>query len=250
MLLSRRQIWDIGLFGTLLLLSAMVVRGWLSEGRSKEDRLPERKAAKRPAAGSPSAGPRPHAAAGEAVNVLKLLDPAKNSVAGTWKVDRDLLITPDIQWARIQVPCVPPDEYDIRTLITRKSPKDAFVMGLVFDGKPCMVVIDGNGAGASWMEVKEGRKGVSENGVTYFDGNSLKRNRRAEIIYSVRKDRLTVTVDTYTILDWRGDKERLFIGKGWEMPGAEALFIGSYETVFHVEEMILTPISGSCTLLR
>ncbi|MGH9365876.1 MAG: hypothetical protein ACRD1B_11535, partial [Thermoanaerobaculia bacterium] len=152
------------------------------------------------------------------VNLLKLLDPAKDGVAGNWKLDGDLLITPDIQHARIQVPCIPPDEYNLRAVVTRRSPKDAFVLGLVFDGQPCMVVIDGTGAGASWMEVKDGKKGISESGITYFDGNSLKRDRQAEIVYSVRKDRLTVTVDTYTILDWRGDKERLFIGKGWEMP--------------------------------
>jgi len=187
---------------------------------------------------------------GAAVNLLKLIDPAKDSVEGRWKIEREMLITPEIQRARIQVPCVPPEEYDIRAIVTRRTPKDAFVVGLVFDGKPCMVVVDGNGAGASWMEVKDGKKGISENGITYFDGASLSRDRQAEIVYSVRKDRLTVTVDTYTILDWRGDKERLSIGKGWEVPRSDALFIGSYETVFHVEDLTLTPVTGSCTLLR
>lgn len=249
MALSRRQIWDVGLFSALLLLSAMVIRGWRSEGGATDDRSGGNKSSNSPGSRPPTRSPA-RAPSGSAVDLLKLLDPTKDSVEGDWKRDGDILITPDIQRARIQVPCVPPEEYDIRALVTRKGPKDAFVLGLVVDGKPCMVVIDGNGAGASWMEVKDGKKGVSENGITFFDGNSLKRDRQAEIIYSVRKDRLTVTVDSYTILDWRGDKERLFIGKGWETPRSDALFVGSYETVFHVEEMTLTPISGSCRLLR
>jgi len=248
MALSRRQIWDVGLFGALLLLSALVVRGWLSESRQPDER-PGGKSSGPPRLRPASLQP-PQKSSGPAVDLVKLLDLEKDSVEGNWKRDGAILITPEIQRARIQLPIVPPEEYDIRALVTRKSPKDAFVVGLVFDGKPCMVVIDGNGAGASWMEVKDGKKGVSENGITYFDGNSLKRDRQVEILYVVRKDRLTVTVDTYTILDWRGDKERLFIGKGWEVPRTDALFIGSYETVFHVEEMTLTPVSGSCTLLR
>jgi hypothetical protein len=222
----------------------IAARGLLSEGRK-----PGESPGNRPWTRSDSGSYRP-ATSAQKVDLLNLLDPSKDAVAGEWRRNGYALVTPEIQRARIQVPCGPPEEYDIRTLVTRKRGNDAFVVGLIFDGKPCMVVIDGNRTGASWIEVKGGEKGISESGITYFEGNSLRPNRKAEIVYSVRKDRLIVTVDTFTILDWRGENTRLFIGRGWEVPSAEWLFIGSYETTFVIEEMALTVVSGTCTFLR
>jgi hypothetical protein len=56
-----------------------------------------------------------------AINLLKLIDPAKDGVGGRWSFSGDALkVMPD-QWTRLEIPYEPPAEYDFKIVFTRND---------------------------------------------------------------------------------------------------------------------------------
>jgi hypothetical protein len=250
--LSRKHL-DVLLFGSLLLLGAYVVRGWLheSDDSSAHGSTPgvEKPAPKPPPPLALAPVPAP-ALDRDAVPVLDRVDPAKDKIAGEWTLKEGRLISPAVKWARFQLPCIPPEEYDFNGVITRADKDDALILGLVYQGRQCQVVLDGNGGRASWMEVKGGGHGVTPFGVTFFDGNVFAKGRPARLQVSVRKSRLTVTVDSFRIIDYIGSRDPLFIAEHWEAPDTRTLYLGAWETIFAVDHLSITPVQGSVAFTR
>jgi len=248
--LSRKHL-DVLLFGSLLLLGGYVVRGWLREGDGSAHAAPasgERTPTKPPPLLLPPV-PTP-APDRDAILLLDRVDPAKDAIAGEWTLKDGRLLSPSFKWARFQFPCIPPDEYDFDGVVTRADKNDALVLGPVFQGRQCQVVLDGNGGRASWIEVKGGGHGITPNGVTFFDGGVFARNRPAQLHVSVRKSRLTVTVDSFRILDYMGPSDFLFIAEHWEAPDPRTLYLGAWETVFAFDHLRITPVQGTVAFTR
>jgi hypothetical protein len=185
-----------------------------------------------------------------AVPLLEKIDPKADAIGNAWTVEKGRLVTPAIKWARLQIPCIPTEEYDFYATVTRLQMDDAFILGIVYQGRPCQIVLDANGGKRSWMEVRGGGHGVTDYGVTYFEGQVLIKNKPAELRVSVRKVRLTVAIDGFHVLDWVGPKDRLFIADNWDIPEKRVPFIGAWETVFVVDHLRIVPIEGSVTFLR
>jgi hypothetical protein len=199
---------------------------------------------------NPPTLPEPKGTQSGRVSLLELLALDKDVVSGEWRLSEGRLVSPAAKYARIQFPCVPPEEYDLELHATRVSHTDSLVLGVVFLGKQCQVVLDGNNGASSWLWVKDGSKGVNDNGVTYFQGPVLRPNRSNQIAVSVRKGRLTVTVDGFVILDWRGGSEKLSLMEHWGVRDQRTIFLGSWQSSFGIERVVLTPLQGKVSLLR
>ncbi len=183
------------------------------------------------------------------VELIKLLDPQKDAVAGTWTREEETLLSPAIPFGRLQLPVLPPDEYDLTLTIERKSGVDSFNIGLISGGQPCVVILDGMKNGDTSGIDLVGGKGFMDNETT-FKGRLLLQDQPAQIVCSVRKDRITVSVDGKKIIDCAGDPGRLSAYRGWAVPEPRALFVGSYESGFRVQNLVLMPVSGTALLLR
>jgi hypothetical protein len=187
---SRNHL-DVLLFGSLLLLGAYVVRGWLHESNDSSVRSASAAAGEK----GPEKPPPPLLLAPvpapvlekDAVPLMDRIDPAKDKIAGDWTIQEGRLMSPAAKWARLQLPCIPPDEYDFDGVVTRADKNDALMLGLVFQGRQCQIVLDGNGGKCSWMEVKGGSHGITPFGVTFFDGNVFAKGRPAQLHVSVRR---------------------------------------------------------------
>jgi len=253
--LSRRHL-NILLFGSLLLFGAYIVRGWLHESDSSS----EQKAAtgsekgtssKAPAPVHPAPVPVPVPALGkDTIPLLERIDPLKDGIAGTWTMRDGRLLTPADKWARLQIPCLPPEEYDLEGAITRTEKDDALMLGLVYQGRQCQIILDGNAGKASWMEVKGGGHGVTPLGVTFFEGHVFAKDKPAQLQIAVRKSRLTVSVDSFRIIDYIGPRGPLFIAEHWEAPDSRTLYLGAWETVFAIDHLRVTPVQGTLRFLR
>ena len=89
----------------------------------------------------------------EAVDLLDGVVVSSDSVAGTWGFQDRALITPAVPWGRLQLPCVPPLEYDLRLEVTRKQGVDALAIGLVVSGVPALLVVDDAVSRSSWISL-------------------------------------------------------------------------------------------------
>jgi hypothetical protein len=49
---------------------------------------------------------------------------------------------------------------------------------------------------------------------------------------------------------WAADDTKVSKFKGWNVPDSRVLFIGSFESSFRIDKIVLTPVSGTASLLR
>lgn len=69
-------------------------------------------------------------------------------------------------------------------------------------------------------------------------------DKPSEIVCTVRKNRILVTTDGRTMVDWIGAPNRLSVHPIWSVPDKQALYIGTYHSAFHITKLELTPITG------
>src|SRR6185436_11775655 len=64
------------------------------------------------------------------IDLLKRIDPAKDALKGVWKLEGSALISPIEKYARIQLPYIAPEEFDLRLVVERKKKaSDVFAGG-------------------------------------------------------------------------------------------------------------------------
>jgi predicted esterase len=206
-------------------------------------KTPPKEPARAPAMPAPNAAPAPAApaAGGAAVDLLELVDPARDGVAGTWKVESKTLVTPAADFSRLQVGAAVPAEYDLEVVAQRSGDKpDTLVIGLVGGGAQFMVGLDGNQGSKSGLDAIDGKRFV-ENESTR-DGAVFSADKASTILCSVRKDRVTVTVDGKVVLDWKADFARLTLRPAWATRDAKLLFLGSNKCVYRITKWSLHPV--------
>lgn len=183
------------------------------------------------------------------INLFRLIDPAQDSsVEGTWGRADGALVSPVCQWAKIQIPYLPPDDYDLRVVVERKRGWNGLEIGLVSRGTRFTVAIDGWDGNMAGMQMIDGKNG-SQNETTYH-GKCLAMDMPATVLCSVRSTGVVVSVDGKTIIDWKGDFRRVTAFKFWQLPNKDLPFVGAYETCFHVHAVSLIPLSGEGRKLR
>jgi len=185
---------------------------------------------------------------GQRLDLLDTVKVSQDSVAGIWGFDSGALITSTVQWGRLQIPCIPPEEYDLRVHLTRKKGTDSFNLGFIFGGKQAMAVIDGRDGETSWLTLI-GTTNIADNATT-VNGRQLRWAKPSTILLSVRRQGVTLAIDDRTIIHWTGSPSDLEMQPGYLVPDRKCLFIGSWESAFRIDEYVLIPVLGLPTLLR
>jgi len=70
----------------------------------------------------------------EAPQLLKLVDPAKDGVAGTWSVEKGSVVAAAAPRARIEIPWHMPEEYDLKVTFLRRQGADEVAILLPWNG--------------------------------------------------------------------------------------------------------------------
>jgi hypothetical protein len=184
------------------------------------------------------------------VDLLKLIDPAKDAVEGTWRLTGGKLQTTGRPFNRIEIPYVPPAEYDLKMVVEKVGMIGSFTLGLAFDDTQWSAVLDAQAEGKnkSGLDLVEGNPfNLNE---TTHTAALFAEKRKSTLLVSVRKDRVTVTVDEKKIIDWKADYERLTLYPGWRVPHKNVLFLGSWTAIFRFDQMELHPVTGKGRALR
>jgi serine/threonine protein kinase len=224
----------VGSHGTVHVVTRMLLTTVSGKGR-----------ALRAASGSLGLPPAVSSARGP-VDVLGLLDPRTDAVTGEWTSRGKSLVTPPGTYCRIQAPYELPEEFDLR-LQVEKVRGSTLIMGL--GGRhPVMLTLDGCGGNVSGLEAVDGKR--LEQNETRWNGAVFRDGKKSTVVVSVRKGALTATVDDQRVVDYKGDRSRLSMPNDWQTSNAKALWIGSWEGVFQIDQAIVTPVGGSGVLLR
>lgn len=192
-----------------------------------------------------SSGPRPR----RETDLLRLIDPEKDTVEGAWKLEEGALVCAQKRpWARLQIPYIPPDEYDLTIVAERREGLEAINIGLVRGDAQFHAVVDGWSATMSGLSMIDKRWANANE--TTARGRLLENGRPATILCSIRKDGVSMTVDGRKVFDWKGDYARLGNISPLTVPDRRALYINSFNCVYRFSRMTVTPVSGQGRPLR
>lgn len=194
----------------------------------------------RDSSGTPSRG----------VDLLRLIDPEKDAVAGKWTREGGVLATPQLQFGRLLVPYLPPSEYDLRAVVERRAGDNSLTLGLVAGGKQFVVILDAavNGVATSGLDLVDS-KSFYDNETT-ARGALFENGRKSAVHCSVRAGSVAVAVDGKRVIAWKGDPARLSLWSGWTVKNRKALFIGAWTSPIHIHKLELLPVTGKGEALR
>jgi WD40 repeat protein len=185
------------------------------------------------------------------IDLLKLIDPARDTVQGEWALkDGVLEPTKKAYPARLQIPYSPPEEYDVTLVAERTEGKESINLGLFGGGHQFQVVIDGwpTAGFVSSLWSLDGKDGTDNESTRR--GLLLSNDHPATILCSVRKTGVKVAIDGKTVIDWKGNYDRLVNPALAKIPDPRAMSIGCYDVVYRFSKMTLTPLSGNGKSLR
>jgi hypothetical protein len=181
--------------------------------------------------------------------ILPFVDLERDSVSGVWAFHGKSLHTPAVQYGRLQLPCVPPDEYDLTLVATRITGDNSLNIGLPTGDTGLVLVLDGWTRGEfSGIDGLE-KKAFFDNPTT-FKGHLFNHHAPGKIEVSVRKDRFSVSVNGKPVMSWKPDYSLVAMHPDWSGPEKRAITVGSWESVFRLDEVVITPVGAPLELLK
>lgn len=187
----------------------------------------------------------------ESIDLLSLVDPEQDAVAGEWQVIDGRLESAKRYGARLEIPFEPPAEYELTVIATPLDEPNGLILGQIMDGHRFLTLINHNvqqETAASALENVDGQN--VRNNATTLMADLLQEDRPSQIIVTVQKESVVVRCDGRTVIDWAGDPEQLSLGEYWETPNKNSLFLGAYDCRYRFSRVSLAPISGTGKLLR
>ncbi len=152
---------------------------------------------------------------GSWINLLAMINPAKNTRAGKWKLENGILTSDNQNGARMWIPYLPPEEYDFRIVLSR-SDGDSAVLQFAARGEHEMIWCMGYNKIFVLNEKHQDIKCELVNG------------RKYKSVIKVRKDSVQFFLDDQKILEEK-DEEKLFQRGLWNSLSDEKLLgVGSF----------------------
>jgi hypothetical protein len=183
-----------------------------------------------------------------AIDLLKLIDPKRDAVKGDWSFQGATLVSAVGDQYLLQVPYVPPEEYDLLIAVERKKGASEFRIGLSSGDSQFHLAFDGYGGTGSGIAAIDGKHPPDNE--TCRKGPIFANDKVQTFLCSVRKGSVLLTLDGKKFLEWKGDFKRLSGDSRYPHPNPEAILIGAWSSEYQISKMILTPVSGSGKRLR
>jgi hypothetical protein len=186
-----------------------------------------------------------------AVNLLRMVDPKVDAIGGAWTLENGALMSGKEEWARIQMPYTPPEEYDLTVVVERKEGADTVGFGLGQGKTQFSVWVDGFPAkgGLTGLDQLDGMLIENQPGTT--KGTFLKNDVPSTVVIAVRRGGVSVQIDGKAVLTWQGNYSRLGPSPVWKARDPKApLLVGAFGSRCQFSKILLTPVSGQGKKLR
>lgn len=174
-----------------------------------------------------------------AMDLLAIFDPLRNTLAGQWSREGAILVGSAA--ARLAFPQPVTPEYDLTVVAQRTQGNNALIVILPIGSKQVAAVLDGDGAKFSGLSGIDGR-GFREND-TSKPGPQLPDDRYFTAVFSVRADRINVTVDGRAVIDWTGAANRVQVPSGWGTPDPREIGLMVVSS-FRFSQVFLAPVGS------
>lgn len=185
------------------------------------------------------------------VDLLPTINTAADAVQGAWLWTESGLRCYPASEARIALPYVPPQEYDLSLVFTEHSGQDAICLILSHAGRSFIAIAGGWANTVAGFETVDGKAGDA-NRTTNRRASFLEMGKRHALVARVRNAGVEVLLDGQVITSYKGDYKNISPA-GWISlgPGREQhLGIGAWRScvTFHAIEAI--EIRGTGRVVR
>ncbi len=207
-------------------------------------------------AGEPFELPAPGIPApANAIDLLALIKPERDAISGNWRFEGKSLVCSGPRTSdpcvKLQIPYVPPDQYDLLATLERVSGPQGFNLGLVVGGRQCFAAIDGwpHESYLTGLHVLDGM-GLELHKQYRHRGQVIANGKPTSVNCTVRKVaadyRVGIVCDGREVFQWQGDAGRLNLEPYNAPLRKEVLFLAvpaDGETLIRISQLQLVPIS-------
>ncbi|MFG0333396.1 MAG: hypothetical protein ACF8TS_08555, partial [Maioricimonas sp. JB049] len=173
------------------------------------------------------------------VNLLDVIQPSRDQLIGRWTLHNGSLTSSMLRPARIDVPVKPPSSYVFTVEAERLQGNDSLNLGLVVGGRGVTVIMDGYGGQVTGLNRLDGRTG--DNNESTHRGKTLPDGRRNVIVCTVGPESVQVTANGRTVIDWKGNPQRLSRDHRWTPGRDDHLQLGCWATKWQITRLELAP---------
>ncbi len=200
----------------------------------------------------PTKPPKP-APGGEWLDMLPLVDPAKDAVKGDWKRQGSALaILRPTQAGRIMIPVAPEGSYELQVKFVRTSGDDCVGVILPVGSTRVMLKLSTVHGLCSGLEMINGKS--TKNNKTAVRPGTLTNGHQYSVQVKVLVDghqaRITVTLDGKPFIAWRGAESALSVPSPIHLPKPGCLGLGVWESTVVFRSVRLKMLSGQARLRR
>jgi hypothetical protein len=181
------------------------------------------------------------AAKGPWIDLLPLVDPARDAVKGTWQREGTALSCNSESAARIMIPLVPEGSYELRVAFVRESGDQGIAIVLPAGSARVSLTLAAFAGRVHGLESVDGQTPLEN--PTGVKPAEIENGREYPVHVKVRveKDQARIDVDfnDEPLLSWQGAQSSLTAGPSWDLPQAHCLGLGAWEapTVFKVARL-------------
>lgn len=180
---------------------------------------------------------------GDKVDLLSMIDPAKDSQLGKWERDADAIVSSRSSRVRIVIPYSVSGSYQLKLVAQRLMDTGSLNIGLTVGNRHQVLAILDYGrsrrSGLAWIDDKN-----EPSNSTLYRKSVLPTGRDFEIVCTVHSSHLRITCDGKTIIEWTGDPSRLTIHPNFRVP-SDRLFVEALLGKFRISQLQYIPIRES-----
>jgi serine protease Do len=180
---------------------------------------------------------------GQTTDLLKLIDTRRDTLKGSWAMDRETLVTKGEGRSVLQVRQALPEQYQLKFTVERTRGERGLNIAIVVGGEPVMIVLDawkGSSTGLTMIDEKNEQKNV-----TLFR-NKVLSTRPSDIVCTVHRYHVHVSCDGKTLFEWFGDPSQLSLfQRYWSDIPTDRLVLGTWGSDFRFTKLTLIPIQQS-----
>jgi len=197
-----------------------------------EDAAAKLAAPPKPAPKTTAPKPKETKPAEQWIDLLALVDPAKDAASGTWQREgRSLVLAVSSGVARITLPVVPAGDYEIEVLFNRAAGDDALAVHVPTGSSRVLALLSAGRGKAHGLAYVNGQHATT--GETAYKPGTIQNNRDHRLSICVRtageQAAVAVVLDGVSIITWQGPQSALSQYENWTLPNPQCLGLAASE---------------------
>jgi hypothetical protein len=183
------------------------------------------------------------------MNLLALIDPARDVNGGNWITQGAELLVDSSPYARIRVPYRPPLEYDLYVTFRRSGGDNGIRVIGVGSGRQFITGIGGQKNSLAYLELVNGETG-EKNGTGVRRNEWLVNGRTQSARVRVRKNGVEVEFQGEEIIKRKTEFTNMGLPDDWALGDATVLGLGAHRSPIMFSRFEIVEVSGPGEFLR